>query len=310
MRSLYSNAILILVLITACQQNAQPLEEAGYITANGADFYYQSFGNGEPLIVLHGGPGLDHTYFLPQMQELASNYRLIFYDQRACGRSSISVQPETISMDGFVEDLEALRQQMGLDQINLMGHSWGGLLAMHYSIKYPQHLKSLILCNSVGATTEGREQEAAILQSRRTKTDSVEQGYVLESEAYKSGQIGAYQDIFRILFRPQFYDRKKTRELTLTFQETFRETSRMMHLLGPDLREYDLGAQLEQVEVPTLLVYGDYDPWSTLAAPDILGHLPNAKLETIKNCGHFPYIEEPEQFFKIVRNFLENPQTK
>ena len=306
MRILQFISILFFALIMSCQQSSQPLEESGYLQANGADFYFQSFGNGEPLIVLHGGPGLDHTYFLPQMQQLSRNYHLIFYDQRACGRSSLSVQPETMSMDGFVEDLEALRVEMGLDQINLMGHSWGGLLAMHYAIKYPQHLKSMILMSSVGASTAGREQEAAVLQSRRTRTDSVEQGYILESDAYKSGQVGAYQDIFRILFRSQFYDRKKTRELTLTFQETFRETSRMMHLLGPDLREYDLGPKLEQVQVPTLLLYGDYDPWSTLAAPDLADHLPNARLEVISNCGHFPYIEKPQEFFKVVRNFIED----
>jgi proline iminopeptidase len=108
--------------------------------------FSQSFGTGTPIIVVHGGPGLDHAYFLPQMLELAKDHQLIFYDQRGSGKSlETELSPELMNVNQFIQDLEDLRKDLGLNSFVLLGHSWGGELAMHYAVTYPESISALIL---------------------------------------------------------------------------------------------------------------------------------------------------------------------
>lgn len=103
---------------------------AGLRTINDTDLYCRCSGVGEAIVVLHGGPGVPHDYFLPHLESLSDHHRVIFFDQRGTGRSSADIDPATITMENFIADLEALRVSYGLETMHLLGHSWGGLLAM------------------------------------------------------------------------------------------------------------------------------------------------------------------------------------
>ena len=131
----------------------------GFISVPGEQLYFQKFGSPtkEPsIIVLHGGPGMDQSYLLPQMLALAKDHEIIFYDQRGSGKSSVHpLDPNQTTVKRFVEDLEAVRKYFCYKKIILLGHSWGGLLAAEYAIAYPQHVDALILINSVPFTSEG-----------------------------------------------------------------------------------------------------------------------------------------------------------
>jgi proline iminopeptidase len=94
-------------------------------------------GEGHPVFVLHGGPSFDHNYLLPDMDRLAGTLRVIYYAQRGRGLSADGVEPGDVTMESEVEDLDAIRRSLGLDAVALIGHSWGGLLAMYYAIAYP-----------------------------------------------------------------------------------------------------------------------------------------------------------------------------
>ena len=265
MRSVW-RIIAMVGIICSCNSSEPPIVvEEGMKKINNGEIYYKTMGTGEPVVIVHGGPGLDHSYLLPQMQELAKDYQLIFYDQRASGRSSRDVPEATISLRGFVEDIEGLRQLLDLDSIHLMAHSWGGIVAMNYAIDFPQNLKSLTLINSVGASTATRQQENEIINDRITPDDSVALSTITSSAAYQNNEPQAFEEVFRILYRRQFYRPELADSLTLTFQPTYRESSRALHSLGPDLRYYNLYSRLTNVQVPTLIVYGDYDPNTTLA---------------------------------------------
>ncbi len=129
--------IVAAVLVSVTIVWGQPPTEKGYKIINGVSLYYETIGDGTPIVVVHGGPGLDHSYLLPQMGELAKGYKLIFYDQRAMGKSSADFDTNLMTMNSFVEDLEGIRKAFGLEKMNLMGHSWGGLVSMFYAIRYP-----------------------------------------------------------------------------------------------------------------------------------------------------------------------------
>ena len=117
------------------------------------DLYHETSGEGRPIILLHGGPGLDHTYLFPQMGVLSKKYQLITYDQRGSGKSlNTELNDKAINTSVFVEDLESLRKKLGLEKFILMGHSWGGRLAMDYAIRHPEHVESLILIGSAPAS--------------------------------------------------------------------------------------------------------------------------------------------------------------
>lgn len=295
-----------LIFLWSCQSGQPSINiESGYKMVNGAQIYYKIMGSGDPVVVIHGGPGLDHSYLLPQMRELAKDHKLIFYDQRACGRSSIKVPPATISIGGFVEDLHGLRQALELEKVHLLAHSWGGLLAMNYAIKYPQHLKSMILVSSLSASSAGREEQMSIFNNRFTREDSLERAAILGSEDFSNNRPEAFQRLFRVLFRKEFYNRKLADSLTLTFQDSFKEGSTMLQYLGADMAQYDYFESLSKVSLPVLIIYGDHDPLSGIAGTPLKASMPDARLEIIPQCGHFPFVEKPEEFFPLVRIFLD-----
>src|SRR5688572_3429066 len=106
--------------------SAGPSEAAnGYVGVPGARVYYESIGRGEPIVVVHGGPGMDHGYLRPGMDELSRTHRLVFYDQRGSGRSEGEVTRATVNLDAFVADISALADSLRLGRFTILGHSFG-----------------------------------------------------------------------------------------------------------------------------------------------------------------------------------------
>ena len=118
----------------------QPPVHEGYFPVPGAQLYFREIGAGSPCVILHGGPDFNHNYLLPDLDRLASAFRLIYYDQRGRGKSSWGVAPEAVDIDSEIDDLDKLRQHFGLDAITVLGHSWGGLLAMEYATAIAEHV--------------------------------------------------------------------------------------------------------------------------------------------------------------------------
>ena len=130
-----------------------PLPIAGerFVQSGREQLYVRDIGRGMPIIVLHGGPDFDHEYLLPDVDRLADRFHLIFYDQRGRGRSFRGHQPD-VTMDSEVNDLDRVREEFACESIAVLGHSWGGLLAMEYAIRHPQRVSHLILMNTAPAS--------------------------------------------------------------------------------------------------------------------------------------------------------------
>jgi len=273
---------------------------------NGTQLYVKTIGQGEPILIIHGGPGLDHTYFFPQMEGLAKDHTLIFYDQRASGKSAANLDSTQISIDIFVDDIEAIREGFQLEQINILGHSFGGILAMKYAMKYPEKMDKLILSNSSGASAEFMRKEATRLQERITEKDRFEQELIFKSQNFQAGKASAFEDLFRIFFRKEFFNKELADSLTLTFPENFAQNSRLLGFLNKDMgANYDFSADMKKITAPTLVVYGDYEILAESAGKQIADLIPNAEFVLLKDCGHFPFIEQPKTYFGTINEFLK-----
>jgi proline iminopeptidase len=117
------------------------------IPAGNASLYAREMGRGQPLIVLHGGPDFDHAYLLPDLDRLANEYRLIYYDQRGRGRSIEGVRAEDVTLASDIDDVDRVRQHFHLTSTALLGHSWGAVLALEYALRHPTRVSHMILMN-------------------------------------------------------------------------------------------------------------------------------------------------------------------
>lgn len=284
---------------------------SGVVNVSGANLFYKDYrppsGREDvPTIVfVHGGPGLDHSYLLPQMAELfTTDFRVVFYDQLLSGKSDGNVEQSRIRIASFIDDLEALRSRLELGKIHLLGHSWGGLLSMHYAIRYPENLESLILINSIAPSSELWQQEGAEMGKRYTTQDSLDRARVMASDSFSRQDPAAAAELFRISFRRQFADTTLLDKLTLTLPDSFFVNSSRFQNIGIDLMNYDLRGALGELALPALVLYGDYDPLDLIAGPVLHDAIVGSRRVTIEGAGHFPYIERPEQFRDEVREFV------
>jgi len=297
------------LLLGGCQMRKTVPVEEGMANVNGVELYYKIIGEGEPVVILHGGPGFDHNYMLP-MRELADGYRIIFYDQRATGNSTGAVDANSITVDHFVEDLEGLRAELKLGRMNVIGHSWGAGLAMFYGIKYPDKLGKMILLGCAGAGTEYFGEHFENIQKNTSPEDSLAMKQIEQSEAFKNKEIKAFEQYYRIAVKPFFYDKSLPDHLDFTYgKNTAKNQMEVANLLMKDLRDFDIYNELSTIKCPALIIQGDSDLLPCEATYKLHKHIAQSKLVFLKNTGHFILHESPDQVFPIIRDFLKDDKS-
>ncbi len=200
-----------------------------------------------------------------------------------------------------VDDLEALRDTWGIEQLDLCGYSWGALLAMLYAVTYPARVKSLALVSPAPAARRERDQYEANLARRNATPELHAARAELQASGLRSRDIPAYNArLFELAVAGYFHDPARSRELT-PFRITGRTQQEVWNSLGAD--DFDLRPALSQLKISALVVHGDDDPIpleTASATADALG----APLVVIPDCGHVPYVEAPEQFVAALDPFL------
>lgn len=296
--------IIAACLIFGCASDTDPSAvEEGLKTVNNTDLYTKKIGEGTPVIIVHGGPLLDHSYLLPSLSPLAGKHTLLFYDQRLSGRSAGEVDSADISIDAFIEDIEALRSAFGFSRVHLFGHSWGGLLAMQYALRFPENLRSLVLMNSLPARYDTWQQEEAVLAQRQTRADSLARLSILQSDMFVNDQPRAIELLLKLAFRKQFANQALVDSLSFYIPTDYTTRSRQFARLMPELVAYDLSEGLRTMNVPTLVVYGDTEPAAGFSGLEMKHLLPTANLIVLENSGHFPFIEHPEKYREMLEEF-------
>lgn len=295
---------LFLLLLISCTTPQK--EEEGLLAINGTSLYYHAIGKGDPVIVIHGGPVLDQSYMIDHFKELAKTHRLIFYDQRASGRSTAEVDTASMTLKNLVDDIDQVRQKLGLDQVHILGHSWGGMLAAKYVIEYPLKVKSLVLCDAMPPSFRLWNEEEQVLAQRTSPYDSSLEEQVKAQEGFKNREVKWVDSLMKISFKSQFEDTSKLSLLKIKLPQDYFKRSKIFEHIGPELFAFDITLQMEKIIVPTLIIYGDQEPATKISGPVYKNGIANSQLVIIPHCGHFPFIEQPLRFNLAVESFWKD----
>ena len=281
----------------------------GFITSNGLKLYYEMEGEGDPLILLSGGPGFSPRYFQPLLP-LASEVRLIFFHQRGTGQSD-KANLQDYTVDANVEDVEQLRRELQLDSCILFGHSWGGMLAQAYVVKYPSHVSKLILADTFSSIADVNSTmmrlRNAVPEATRAIYDRYEkEGLYQNSDRYPD----EYQAALEIAYEPVIIGIRPPEHLQGMFSNIAYDVYRVMwgeeseFKITGTLTQFDVTGQLHEIRVPTLVIVGGSDMPTVEMAQSTAQMIPGAQLEVFEHSRHFPFIEEPDKFMDVMRQFL------
>ena len=298
-------AMLFLALVIGCASAEAQSKHAGAresrIPVAGARLYCREVGRGRPVIVLHGGPDFDISYLLPELDRLSDRFHLIYYDQRGRGRSADGVKPEDVTLESEMADLDEIREHFHLDKVVLLGHSWGTVLALEYALRHPGRVSRLVLMDPAPASAadidrfrkERVEKWPALMELRRAIADTT---------AYKEADPDAVVAYYRVHFKPALARSEDYEKLILRMQARFIQQGkegilksravedRLVNETWASPNGYDLHPGLKGLNIPALVITGDHD-FFPFAAEHIAQAIPSASLVTLKDCGHFPYLE-------------------
>lgn len=275
------------------------------ISVNGVDLYTISMGEGVPIVFVHGAAGLGHSYFLPAANEISGEFRTISYDQRGCGRSS-AVSLSEITLANHVEDLEGLRKKMGLQRLNLVGHSLGALLAIFYSAKYPDSVASLLIANAGPPfIPEMLEQLGSEFASRKTQQDKLDLKRITNSAEFTSRDPKTVEEYFAILYKPFFKDPATLSQVNWNFSETTAQhvVETEEHIV-PQIFQQDPVSKLSEITCPTLVLHSEQDPIPEAFSQYLAAQIKGAQFIALQGVGHFAYLEDPEKFRSAIIPFL------
>lgn len=298
--------LLVLIAVVGSSCGGTEGVSEGFLDVNGTRLFFKTMGDGDPIVVLHGGPGFDHRQFLPYIWELASEHQVILYDQRGTGLSSGPVDAASINIDTFVADLDAVCEAFGIERMNLLGHSWGGILAQYYAIRHPERLKSLIFCSTTPSYAAFAEMRVNY-EARRRPEDAELLGEIYASEAYQSGDPEAVEKFWRIYFKPYFVDQNMVDELDLHFERnTIENSGAVAALVLESMGEFDLQQDLHVVHCPTLVLHGDSDPMPLAYAEKIRDSIDGSTLVVAENSGHWLFVDATDIFTSSILAFLSS----
>lgn len=274
--------------------------------ASTTDLHTSTKGSGEPIIVIHGGPGLSAAYLEEHLDGLAGEYQLIFYDQRNSGRSELDNDGSKMTLAGFLKDIDDIRKAYGHEKVHIMAHSWGGLLGMKYALNYSEQVDNLILVNSLSPDVDINQKNDIRLGNLMSADDIKARNQIMRTEAFKNSDPKAFEELMHIGFGYLFADPNQLKNLTLDLPSDYAAKSQQLGLLSADFSEYNYTEELASLQMPILLISGIKDPGVPLALNSLTAAIPEATIVGINDAGHFPFIEQPEEFISKVKTFLAN----
>ena len=211
-------------------------------------------------------------------------------------------------METYISDLEAIRKHFGFLKVSILGHSWGGFLAMKYAIAYPKSVDKLIVSNASPASSE----EFAIYRkefNRRMSFQQEELEKIQNSKDFLEGKPSVIENFYRMIFREVCYHAKSADLLNLRMTSdaaikglNVRKTLHESEFSKP----FSLYPSLRELKVQTLIIHGDTDSIPSSSAESLHRNIPNSKYILMKNCGHFPFVEDPQGYFQSIRSFLSD----
>lgn len=289
--------------------------EEGFVEVNSLKLYYRRYGNGNrhKLLTLHGGPGATHDYLLPLADLAGMGFDVVFYDQFGCGKSDYPKNESDYSLDYAVEEVEGVRKAFfGDRKVNLFGSSWGGLLALAYSVKYQDRLITLTSCSGLSSVPETVKEMHRLISELPGE-------YRTAIEKHEADENYDHPDYIRA---SDFFSRRHV----LRLDEWPDEVNRMMKMTaergtyekmnGPSeftiigtIKDIDFTDQLSKITIPTLITCGRYDEVTPKIAESISRNISGSRMIEFQESSHLQFWEEREKYMEIFSEFVKEHGT-
>lgn len=275
-------------------------------SSDGLTLYYQISGTGKPLFLISMGPGYAPNYLFEVADSLSNDFQVVLLHQRGTGLSKMdSISMQNMNMDLYLKDIEELRKHLNFEKISLMGNSFGGIITMSYAAKYPDRIKSFILAGSGGIDLEFSTYFRSNIQSRLSIKEVEEiQKWSALIKANERVREANYE-MLKITVPAYFYDKKHSEKILSDINEESYNYL-VSDLLWMDLitKSYDLKPKFKDFKPQVLIIIGRQDIVGETTAYKTNKSIPNSQLMFIEECGHLPWIEQPEIFYRAVSEFL------
>lgn len=267
------------------------------VPINGTELFYVTAGEGLPCLVMHGGLGFDHNYLYPWLNPLGDTLKLVYYDHRGNGQSGRPAK-ETMTHKQFAADAEALGLYLGYEKVAVIGHSYGGYIALEFALRYPHRLSHLILVDTAPLAVFNYFDEVKENIVRKGATEEMmtilQTGFADDNDMRQKAP-----KLIPLYFKT--YDANIGQRLFENVVFTASGESYEGEVLA-----YNVIPRLGEIQVPTLILVGRDDFITPPSKACIMQEgIPNAEMVVFENSGHFPYIEEPETFFKTVHDWFK-----
>lgn len=263
---------------------------------DGYNINVEQVGSGLPLIVLHGGPGLDHSMFRPYLDSLGNEFRLLYVDERGQGRSE-RVDPTTLSLEVFARDVDLLAEALELDGFALLGHSFGAIIATYHATEFGTAVAYVI--------SGGGDSSDALDADVEASLDALGDGRATIAASWEAEKTVETEEQLKQLLRDQMPFHFHGEPPTGYAEETVGSPDVLRYFAGIGYGAFDYRPKLSGVGKPTLIIVGEHDRTTTPRAARVLHEgIPNSELLVIPEVGHMSFVEQTEPFLAAVRRFL------
>lgn len=271
--------------------------------AGGLDLAYNTEGRGRELvIVVAGGPGMPREYFQPVLSPLSWYVKLVYYDRRADTRST---KPpfENVTVAEMADDIDALRRTLGYNRVTLLAHSFGGAIALDYALRYPEHVKRLVLVSTAAVVEDQRNVERRLMQA--LSSDQLSSYTATEAQGRATISCQQIQNRYRLLFPLYFRKPLEAKYADVNLYSVYFDALARKLVNAGSEGGFDVRSRLGEIKVPTLIIAGRHDLVTPLSNADVLARgIPHSRLAVFNHSGHFPFIEENFMFTEWVRQFI------
>ena len=299
--------VLLLVILPSCAETGLSSGE-GYIDVEGGRVWYRIVGSGNetPLLLLHGGPGAP-SYYLNPLARLSDDRPVIFYDQLGAGRSDRPTDSALWRVDRFVEELAQLRRTLGLEEVHILGHSWGSMLAVDYMLTAPEGVRSLILASPAMSVQRWTEDARRLLTALPDSVQRVIEHHESEGTTDSPEYQGAVMEYYKLYL-------SRSDPWSPDLESTFANFNADIYgqMWGPSeftatgsLKNYEREDVLPELNLPVLFTAGRYDEATPESVEYFQSLVPNSRLAIFENSAHMTMLDEPDEYVNAVRGFLK-----
>ena len=275
---------------------------------SGHRIWYRQVGSNKaiPLLTLHGGPGSGHDYLEP-LEALSKDRSVIFYDQLGCGKSDQPADRSLWRMERFVEEIDEVREALGLWEIHLFGQSWGGVLAIEYMLAQPQGVASLILADSCASMPQLQHELKRLKSELPAETiatlDRFEAIGDFQNPEYRAAVIEFYkQHVCRLSTMPDYLLRTTANLKNNPVYKTMNGPNELV--ITGNLKDWNRISELSKITIPTLILAGRYDEVTPACSETIHRGIAGSQLVVFEESSHIPHIEEKDLYLETVSHFL------